>query len=568
MGRYNLLEEPWISVIKINDGQQTKVSLTDIFKHASEYRCLAGDMKTQDFAVLRVLLAVLQTVFSRYDCHGNPLVTVDDKMRQIEIVEDDEDEYEDAMQENWDEIYHNGYFPDVLYQYLNIWKDRFYLFDEDYPFYQISEQTLKKILPKGKKPTEINGRFMNRTISESNNKIALFSPRDGVKKKDKNKDIMVASELARWLITFQNYTGLSDKVSLVDKSKGQNPSRGWLFDLGGIVLEGDNLFETLMMNYIDIHPEEQYRCTIQKPCWEYKDEEVIDRLLKEKPIDNLAELYTNWSRGIYLSPKTKVPGSVSIGIVKLPSIRHVDMFLEPMTLWNYNKTGDNKDHYTPRKHRPDQAMWRNFGLIALPSTIEKDKERKQPGIQERMNVIGHKIGYKMITILAISMKDDGNATSWVPVDEINDQLKLNDLVLTDEKDQGWVIRISDTVDEIKDVIENYYRMFLRNITEIRGFSNNNSAREAFIGEEVKSLYQEIDLPFREWLYDIKPDASKEKKILEWRKVFKQIVLKHAENFVYEAGPRDLKGIKKDDRTKNIFTAYLMFKNIINKKLEV
>ena len=63
---FNLLEEPWIKVL---DGECRihEVSLTDLFEQAHIYRDLCGELPTQDFAVLRLLLAVLHTVFSRYD---------------------------------------------------------------------------------------------------------------------------------------------------------------------------------------------------------------------------------------------------------------------------------------------------------------------------------------------------------------------------------------------------------------------------------------------------------------------------------------------------------------------
>ena len=72
MGRYNLLDEKWISVIVNEEGNSEKVSLKDVFENAHNYVDLAGDTETQDFAVLRVLLAVVQTVFSRLDAEGNP----------------------------------------------------------------------------------------------------------------------------------------------------------------------------------------------------------------------------------------------------------------------------------------------------------------------------------------------------------------------------------------------------------------------------------------------------------------------------------------------------------------
>ena len=55
---YNLLDEPWIQVVT-EDGATAEVSLTDVLKNAGRYRALASDLATMNFAVLRVLLAVL-----------------------------------------------------------------------------------------------------------------------------------------------------------------------------------------------------------------------------------------------------------------------------------------------------------------------------------------------------------------------------------------------------------------------------------------------------------------------------------------------------------------------------
>ena len=61
---FNLLDEPWIRVLK-KDCSEQEVSITEALIHAHEYLDLSGDMQEQDMEVLRLLLAVLHTVFSR-----------------------------------------------------------------------------------------------------------------------------------------------------------------------------------------------------------------------------------------------------------------------------------------------------------------------------------------------------------------------------------------------------------------------------------------------------------------------------------------------------------------------
>ena len=63
---FNLLTEPWIRV-RLRDNTVREVSLTEALVSAQDYVDLAGEMPTQNAAVLRLLLAVLFTVFSRLE---------------------------------------------------------------------------------------------------------------------------------------------------------------------------------------------------------------------------------------------------------------------------------------------------------------------------------------------------------------------------------------------------------------------------------------------------------------------------------------------------------------------
>lgn len=201
MSRFNLLDEPWISVIVDENGHNKLVSITDVFNHASEYKALAGDMKTQDFALLRILLAVLHTVFSRYDIHGNS--------REFDSGDDDEYYFNKETMNIWREVWNSKKFPDAVFKYLEQWHDRFYLFDDKYPFLQVLKQDIDSKKLGGKSPSEISGKNINRLISESNNKIAVFSPKDNV---DNNKSSLTEAQLARWIIVLQSYVGLADKT--------------------------------------------------------------------------------------------------------------------------------------------------------------------------------------------------------------------------------------------------------------------------------------------------------------------------------------------------------------------
>ena len=141
---FNLLTEPWVRV-RLPDNAVQEVSLTDALVHAQEYMDLAGEMPTQDAAMLRLLLAVLFTVFSRVNEVGEPL------------------EDEEAALERWGALWELKHFPEQpIRDYLEQWKDRFWLFHPERPFWQV---------PEAKIGSPFKGGKLNGEVFESENKM-------------------------------------------------------------------------------------------------------------------------------------------------------------------------------------------------------------------------------------------------------------------------------------------------------------------------------------------------------------------------------------------------------------
>lgn len=566
MSRYNLIDESWIPVIVDENGRSEKVSLKQLFENSKDYIGLACDTKTQEFAILRFLLSITHTVFSRFDFEGKKyeFLELDERFKQIEnIDEDDKEDYEEKLMDTWSRLWQSKKFPKIVIDYLEKWHDRFYLFDEKYPFYQVIKDDISEEKISQKNPSSISGKNINRLISESGNKIALFSPKNA---SNKNKEILTEDEIARWLITFQGYTGLSDKVIFgSDKYKS---SKGWIFDLGGIYFEGKNLFETLMLNMVMVSENNAY-LSINKPCWEFSSSDLIkDYLILNNPLD-IAQLYTTWSRAIYIDPNIDVNDSFSMDIVKLPDIDHRDKFLEPMTIWRKNESGDNKGTFTPKKHAPNKAMWRSFGNIALIKMEScDDVTKREPGLITWYKKISEYVTDKYlyglrVKINSISMKDDNNATSWVPVDEIYDYLDINNIIITDDKKDGWTEIIANIVEETNSAVSFIYKNFIIDIKEIRKIKS-----QSFVDQKVEELYYLIDRPFRDWLSSIDVKDNKDEKVLEWRSILKKLIIKQADKIMANASNRDYTGVTKNDKLMNIATAYSSFKYFLNKKLIV
>lgn len=559
MSRFNLLKEPWIWVMTDEKGSSEQVSIMGLFQNAHRYVQLAGEMQMQNFAILRLLLAVLHTVFSRFDSQGKPYpyLVLDQRAKQLtELDEDDFEEHLENLMGTWEGLWKRGSFPDIVAEYLYRWEDRFYLFDEQHPFYQVTkEELLKRPIKagRGSNPTQISPKTLNRTISESGNKLTLFSPRYAT---GANKNRISEGELARWLILYQGVVGTGDKAAYKDFEGTK--SKGWIYDIGGIALRGKTLFETLLLNLALLHPQEEYGTTIQKPCWEQTGDEIVAGLLLGEPVDNLAELYTNWSRAIYLDPEAQVEEDFTIGTVKLPEINHQDQFIEIMTMWRYRTQGPNKDFRTPQKHQMNASFWRSFGTIFL----SQDANDKRPGIIDWFYKLEGIIERTNAVIESYGMESDGNATSWLPVDEYFDTLDINEYVLTDVQADGWVVRINGEVEKTKEVIENTFGRFVNEVKIIRNLSGNEFTNKAKL-----QAYYEIDQPFRFWLSSLEVNQDKDERIQEWRLDLRAIIRKQADYLVQSAGHRDYKGVFEADKPfKNLATAYNQFDYWLNRGL--
>lgn len=557
MSEFNLLDEAWISVVTDYKGTTKLVGMKEFFKDAHKYIAIAGDTKTQDFAVMRFLLAVLHTVFSRYDADGVVYkgIELDDRMRQVEEIKGRAaKEYPDALMKTWKDLWNKGKFPEIVDEYLEAWRDRFYLFDDKYPFYQVTKDDINPQKISKSAPSEVMGKNINRLISESANKIAIFSPKYS---SDNNKEKLSYEQTVRWLITYQSYTGLSDKVIFgKDKYKA---SKGWLFDIGGVFLSSNNLFKTLLLNLQLVnYSNTEYNTTIEKPCWEFDTKETVSSYLSNNTVDNISQLYTAWSRAININKFTEGE-PFSMQIVKLPEIKHENNFLEPMTIWRYNLSGENKEKFTPRKHQANKAVWRSFGLITKTEG-EKNNSLRKPGIIDWLKRIENNVNDKFIRINAISMEDDGNATSWVPTNEIYDYINIEESIINDLREGGWVERINMAVDETKEAVEVIYKQFINDIKNIRNLESND-----FVNNNVEIVYYEIDKTFRDWIFNLSYNDSKDEKIINWYDKLKVILFKQAEKMYQGSSPRDITGIIENDSIKNIFTAYNIFAMRINKK---
>lgn len=346
--KFNLLEEPWIPVAFCS-GKHQVLPLRDCFAQSPEIRRLSFGQDAVSFAVLRVMVAIMQRT----------LYVASAANRAWNAP-------------TWKHAYESPQETlGLVYQYLEVWRDRFFLFDSERPFFQ--HPTVHKA---------DNSYFkIDKFLSDVPDNKQLFTMRIGA-----GTENLSYPDAAAQLIHLQAFAPsgtLSGAVGdeRVKQGKGYPIGTGWVGAQGGVYVEGKNLFSTLMLNTLAIgqpgqESEEAQAAGIittnpelDLPVWEREEQPVGQRA--EIYPQGLADMLTWQSRRVRLIDG----GNSVIGLVLCQGDRLGEketsafanaQIREPMGAWRFSEpqTKQNKRvTYMPRKHDPSRALWR--GLTSL-----------------------------------------------------------------------------------------------------------------------------------------------------------------------------------------------------------
>ena len=465
---FNLLEEPWICVID-KECKIYEVSMLQLFEQAHKYVDLRGELATQDVAILRLLLAVLHTVFSRYGLNGE----------EAELKNAD-----DAL-DRWEAIWKNEKFPvEPIRTYLESQKEKFWLLHPERPFYQCNY---------AKVGTEYTAAKLNGNLPESSNKVRLFSGVSG-----KNKNYMSFSEAARWLIYINAYDDTSAKPSSEAKKLSEklpSPGVGWLGKLGLLTISGNNLFETLMLNMVMLNSDKAVY-GLENPIWERENVPSDER--KEIPLpDNLSELYTLQSRRLLL----KVSGEKVTGYYLLGGdfFEKSNAFLEPMTVWA-RKESKTEEIYSPHRHDASKQFWREFASV-IP---ELQDTNRRPGIISWLNILEEEeiIDENYMLKVKIASVQYGDKDFFV-THVFSDSISMHSALVLN-LNQEWQKAVMNRI-EFCDKLAGYVWKLACDVNLSAGGSNDTSKIAA--NHLRERFYLCIDEPFRRWLCDLNPQMD-------------------------------------------------------------
>jgi len=327
MAEFNLIDEPWIPCVTL-EGSSKEFGIQEILLKAHKLREICDDSPLVTVAIHRLLLAILYRAFQ------GPT-----GMRQ------------------WEELYAGGKFdPKTVTVYLEQWKSRFYLLDDEHPFYQMSGLETN------------NSVSVNRLATEcaSGNNATLFDHCS-----DDAKVSWSYAKVARKLLACQSFA-LGFGKSGNAKINGEDETLPYSADaiaLRGMTvwIQGPTLFDTLMTNLIPTKDE-------SLPPWELSDPHKHRDKLSGKDRKAVASLGTvdrfTWqSRLVRL-----IPNNLFVSRVFFTQGRSADKSAgDPMKAYRISK----EEGISAVSLSSNKAAWRDaHAILTIPPP---DSNERRPG---------------------------------------------------------------------------------------------------------------------------------------------------------------------------------------------
>jgi CRISPR system Cascade subunit CasA len=239
---FNLVDECWIPVIK-NDWQQAEISLVELFQTWETVREIQADNPPTTLAIHRFLLAILHRAYQ-----GPKNV------------------------DHWEEIQLDNGKGAIAY--LEQWRDRFELLHPEHPFMQDAGIT-----------KEYAGDVYLAHVLHGNNTSTVFCHDH----QWSNSSLSIP-EAARLVLRLHNFdtggrkTGATESASVLP-----------MMDAANVLVRGENLFETLLLNLIEYDPEREKPSVVvgkDIPSWERSREKPKERI----PAGYIDYLTYQWRR--------------------------------------------------------------------------------------------------------------------------------------------------------------------------------------------------------------------------------------------------------------------------------
>ncbi|MEO3767503.1 type I-E CRISPR-associated protein Cse1/CasA [Streptomyces sp. B5E4] len=503
---FDLTTQPWLPVL-LRDGVEKDVSLTEVFERADDIRRIPGDLPTQEFALVRLLLAVL------YDAlEGGPPTR-------------------DAWAELW-QAGPEGFPAEQVVAYLSEHRERFDLLHRERPFFQVADLRTAK--------DEVF--CLDRIVADVPNNDRFLSMRaHGAQR-------LSFAEAARWVVHAHAWDVSGIKTGAVGDprlkaGKVYPQGVGSVGMLGGVLAEGDTLRETLLMNLIPREDDDLLRHDDEdQPVWRRPQP------LGAAPLPE-PEAGPYGPRGLYTWPARRVrlhhDGREAYGVVLAygDPLPYRDMHgCEPMTGWRRSAQQEKKLRtspvYLPRTHDPARAAWRGLASLITgypPEAAQRAADRgAAPGLTPRvlewlgrMAEEGAVLGLDHLLRVRLLGCEYGTQQSVV-ADVVDDSLSLSVALLSQRGS-----RLRDTAVRAVQLAETAVWL-LGNLAA--GLAEAAGAEQATPRAEARDRgFGELEGPFLQWLAALRSGAATGERLESWRRTAHDRVRALGSELVESAG---------------------------------
>ena len=476
---YNLLDEPWIPV-RFVDGTITDVGLLELLRRTTDIADLACELPTQSIAIQRLILAIAYRVATPRDAR------------------------------DWVRQWGDGAPTEQMIEYLEHWRDRFYLFGGSFPFMQVADLRTAKDTVSG----------LEKLIADVPNGEQFFTTRHG-----RALACISASEAARWLVHAQAFdpSGIRSGAvgdSQVKGGKGYPIGPAWCGHLGLVWLKGQDLDETLVLNLIPASTAELRGVDSSSEwgacSWEASEPEtslrgdfsLLDPSGTPKEL-SIPRLLTWHSRRIRLVGDSS--GVTGIVLAQGDKLAPQEMRLyEPQSLWRYSTPQSKKfktDVYMPRKFEAGRALWRSLpGTLPTAATVQgADKQAKREFLPSATLSFHYQLDNALIqTTYPKVMRIQAVGVTYGPQeatfeDIYSDELTLSVAVMRVERED-----LSAEIDRQVRLTEEVARdvgTLAANLARAAGESGDGAGDGA--RDRAKELFfSAVDTDFRTWLAQV------------------------------------------------------------------
>ncbi|SYZ34084.1 casA_cse1: CRISPR type I-E/ECOLI-associated protein CasA/Cse1 [Propionibacterium australiense] len=497
---FNLCDEPWVRV-RDKQGHVTELSLREVFAHGNEYAALAGEIPTQDVAVLRLLLAII--------------------MRAMDLPGSDEERVD-----LWDEWWGQRKLPtEEINAYLERWHGRFDLLDAATPFMQVADLSS----PSGRASGLV------KLIAEVPDGNRFFTLREGA-----GLDSLTFAEAARWLVHCQAYDMSGIKTGAVGDTRvksgrGYPIGQGLAGWLGVVIAEGNTITETLLLNL----------CLDR---WTSDDSVVWERSPQgpEECVDHpvpvgVSDMYTWQARRVRLFTKDSRIIDVQLSNGDRPGLQNMHR-VDTMSAWRFSAPQSKKfghDVLMPKTHQPERTMWR--GLESMLVKNEDPQRGQRPAVIEwEARLVNEEVldpNYSL-TLRAIGIEYGPQSASIARV--IDDEMSANVAAITDP---ALIDTINSAVQSAA-ATARCVAFLADNLGQAAGAENEGEHDRAY-----ERAYGVMDPLFRDWTRTLRKGADTTRYERAWQCQVAGAVTALGVNMCRSAGRKALVGrqIQQGDR---------------------